>query len=463
MSLQFIIGNSGAGKSGTAYENIIREASANPDRLYYVIVPEQFTMQTQKTLVEMHPDGGILNIDILSFERLAYRVFEEVGGDTRRIMEKKKKNMVLQKLVQMNQKDLVYLRNQMKKPGYLDEVKSLISEFMQYEIKEEELDEMIRESEDKTLLQMKLQDVKVLYQAFREYLSGHFMTAEEVLEVLAKEIQFSEKLKGSVLLLDGYTGFTPVQVNLLKTLFPMTDRVWAAVTLDKRVDPFCVTGIQELFHMSQKMVRTLLELADEAKCEVLEPIRVEDGRQYRYGNAKALLHLEENLFRSSLKAYPKEQEEIQIQSCQNRKEELEFAAATISRMVREEDYRYRDFAIVSGAAAEYANYVKEIFEAYGIPYFIDEKKTILFHPFIEFLRASLEMVEEDFSYESVMRYFRSGLSRQSTEEIDRLENYILATGIRGYRKCRGFPGSACKEKDHGKGKDDSTVSVYHSP
>ena len=126
----------------------------------------------QKTLVEMHPDGGILNIDILSFERLAYRVFEEVGGDTRRIMEETCKNMVLQKLVQMNQKDLVYLRNQMKKPGYLDEVKSLISEFMQYEIKEEELDEMIRESEDKTLLQMKLQDVKVLYQAFREYLSG---------------------------------------------------------------------------------------------------------------------------------------------------------------------------------------------------------------------------------------------------------------------------------------------------
>ena len=83
MSLQFIIGNSGAGKSGTAYEKYHPgSVSMNPDRLYYVIVPEQFTMQTQKTLVEMHPDGGILNIDILSFERLAYRVFEEVGGDT---------------------------------------------------------------------------------------------------------------------------------------------------------------------------------------------------------------------------------------------------------------------------------------------------------------------------------------------------------------------------------------------
>ena len=295
MSLQFIIGNSGAGKSGTAYENIIREASANPDRLYYVIVPEQFTMQTQKTLVEMHPDGGILNIDILSFERLAYRVFEEVGGDTRRIMEETGKNMVLQKLVQMNQKDLVYLRNQMKKPGYLDEVKSLISEFMQYEIKEEELDEMIRESEDKTLLQMKLQDVKVLYQAFREYLSGHFMTAEEVLEVLAKEIQFSEKLKGSVLLLDGYTGFTPVQLEVLRELLAVCERVSVTVTMDVREQFLAMGKPHELFYMSHKMIRSLAELTK----DIEEPVWVAPGRKSRFADAPALDFLEQHLFRFS--------------------------------------------------------------------------------------------------------------------------------------------------------------------
>ena len=75
MSLQFIIGSSGAGKSYFAYKRIIQESLQHPEKNYYVIVPEQFTMQTQKTLVEMHPGKGILNIDILSFERLAYRVF----------------------------------------------------------------------------------------------------------------------------------------------------------------------------------------------------------------------------------------------------------------------------------------------------------------------------------------------------------------------------------------------------
>lgn len=195
MSLQFIIGNSGAGKSFRAYQRVIREAAAHPEKMYYVIVPEQFTMQTQKTLVEMHPQKGILNIDVLSFERLAYRIFEEVGGDTRKVLEETGKNMILQKLVQVSQKKLVYLKNQMKKPGYLDEVKSLISEFMQYEVRKEELDKMIQDASDKPLLQMKLKDVAVLYEAFREYLSDHFMTAEEVLEVLAKEIPFYRKIE----------------------------------------------------------------------------------------------------------------------------------------------------------------------------------------------------------------------------------------------------------------------------
>lgn len=95
MSLQFIIGSSGSGKSCYAYQNIIEQAGQHPDRLYYVIVPEQFTMQTQKTLVEMSPGKGILNIDILSFERLAYRVLEEVGGDSRALLEETGKSLSL--------------------------------------------------------------------------------------------------------------------------------------------------------------------------------------------------------------------------------------------------------------------------------------------------------------------------------------------------------------------------------
>ena len=127
--------------------------------------------------------------------------------------------MVLQKMVQIHKKELPYLGNQMNKPGYLDEVKSLISEFMQYDVREEELDQMLKQAENQKLLAMKLADVSTLYRAFREYLSGHYMTGEEVLDVLLEVLPKSEKIRGSVMLLDGFTGFTPIQNRVIQELF----------------------------------------------------------------------------------------------------------------------------------------------------------------------------------------------------------------------------------------------------
>ena len=430
MSLQFIIGNSGAGKSYIAYQNIIREAVDHPEKMYYVIVPEQFTMQTQKTLVEMHPQKGILNIDVLSFERLAYRIFEEVGGDTRKVLEETGKNMVLQKLVQVNQKKLIYLKNQMKKPGYLDEVKSLISEFMQYEIHEEEMDKMLADAEDKPLLQMKLRDVAILYQAFREYLSDHFMTAEEVLEVLAREIPFSQKLKGSVIVLDGYTGFTPIQHTVIRELLKVCERMSVTVTMDVREKMSGRGKPHELFYMSHRMIRSLAEFTKDMD----DPIWVKPGADSRFAERPALAFLEQNLFRYHRKTYEAEQNEVQIFSAGNPQKELEETARRICRLVREKEYRYGQIAVITGNLEEYGSIARHVFDDAGIPFFVDEKHSVLMNPFVEYLRAALEMVVQGFSYESVFRYLRCGMSDISRHETDLLENYVIALGIRGFQK-----------------------------
>ena len=422
MSLQFIIGNSGAGKSFRAYQRVIREATAHPEKMYYVIVPEQFTMQTQKTLVEMHPQKGILNIDVLSFERLAYRIFEEVGGDTRKVLEETGKNMILQKLVQVSQKKLVYLKNQMKKPGYLDEVKSLISEFMQYEVRKEELDKMIQDASDKPLLQMKLKDVAVLYEAFREYLSEHFMTAEEVLEVLAKEIPFSEKLKGSTVVLDGYTGFTPVQHTVIRELLQVCEHVTVTVTMDVREQLLAKGKPHELFYMSHKMIRSLSEFTRDME----EPIWVKAGAESRFAKAPALNFLEQNLFRYHRGAYNEEQKEVQIFQAGNPEREMEETARRISRLVREHGYRYGQIAVITGNLEEYGSIARHVFDAAEIPFFVDEKHSVLMNPFVEYLRAALEMTVQGFSYESVFRYLRCGMSDLSRRKVDILENYVIA-------------------------------------
>lgn len=430
MPLQFIIGNSGSGKSYTVFQSVIQEAREHPKQLFYVIVPEQFTMQTQKTLVEMHPDGGILNIDVLSFERLAFRVFEEVGGDTRKILEETGKNMVLQKLVQKHQKDLVYLKNQMKKPGYLDEVKSLISEFMQYEVGEQELERMKEDASDRALLQMKLQDVTVLYQAFRDYLREHYMTPEEVLEVLAKEIVFSEKLRGSVLVLDGFTGFTPVQMKVVKELLAVCSKVLVTVTMDVQ-EPFMgKEKSHQLFYMSHKMIRGLCELTKETE----EPVWIKAGEKSRFAHSPALSFMEKNLFRYRRQVYKQEQKEISIFSAGTPLKEMEETARRILRLVRKEGYRFGEIAVITGNLEEYGNLARQAFDNSGIPCFIDEKHSILMNPFVEYVRAALEMAAQGFSYESVFRYLRCGMSDITRQETDWLENYVVALGIRGFKK-----------------------------
>ena len=198
---------------------------------------------------------------------------------------------------------------------------------MQYEVRKEELDKMIQDASDKPLLQMKLKDVAVLYEAFREYLSDHFMTAEEVLEVLAKEIPFSEKLKGSTVVLDGYTGFTPVQHTVIRELLQVCEHVTVTVTMDVREQLLAKGKPHELFYMSHKMIRSLSEFTRDME----EPIWVKAGAESRFAKASALNFLEQNLFRYHRGAYNEEQKEVQIFQAGNPEREMEETARRISR------------------------------------------------------------------------------------------------------------------------------------
>lgn len=449
MALQFIIGSSGSGKSCYAYQDIIEQAGQHPDRLYYVIVPEQFTMQTQKTLVEMSPGKGILNIDILSFERLAYRVLEEVGGDSRALLEETGKSMVLQKMVQQQGKDLSYLGGQMRKAGYLDEVKSILSEFMQYDIKDSDIEEMIEDSADRTLLQMKLKDVSVLYQAFTGYLKDHYMTGEEVMDALEKALPFSEKMKNSVLLLDGYTGFTPIQMRVVGELLAVCEKVMVTVTMDAAENLAMRGKPYQLFYMSRQMIHGLSELTR----DIEEPILLKNVKRSRFAQAPALHFLEKNIFRYRKNVYKQKQDEICMFSAVSPLSEMEETARRIARLVREKGCRYGEIAVITGNLEEYGSLARQVFNESGIPYFIDEKHTVLMNPFVEYFRAALEMAVQDFSYESVFRYLRCGMSCVTREEADLLENYVLALGIRGFkhwdekwvRIYRGMPAESIQE------------------
>lgn len=433
MALKLILGNSGSGKTEYMYEQVVRAAEADMRKTYLVVVPEQFTMQTQRKLVDLSTNHAIMNIDVLSFQRLAYRIFDELGKTDIKILEETGKNLVLRKLSQEQEDNLTVLRGNMHRMGYIGEVKSFISELMQYNISPNQLEESILEEKFSKSLSSKLKDISVMYRGFTEYLEGNYITQEELLHVLIRVAEESKILRDSVLVLDEFTGFTPVQVELLRKLMPICSEIWVSLTIDAKENFFYSKGMQELFDMPKKTIRTLMDLAQQTGCEVLEPVVITGGEKKRFKDAPALYFMEQNLFRTSYQRQFGQTDEIQIFSLKNPKEELTWAARKINDLVQNHGYRYKDIAVVSGNVETYESYVEQVCAKYDIPYFLDTTKDVLFHPFIEFVRAILEVVESDFSYHAMMRLLRTGYCGFKQHEIDTLENYLLATGIRGQK------------------------------
>lgn len=456
MPLKFVFGPSGSGKSSYLYQHVIQESMKYPERNYIVLVPEQFTMQTQKDLVMMHERKGIMNIDVLSFARLAYRVFEETGGGGLPVLDDEGKNLILRKIAGDYESELKMLGGHMKKQGYISEVKSVISEFTQYDIGEDEIERVMESAGESSRLYYKLADIRLLYRGFTDYLREKYITKEELLDVLSREVEKSERLKNSTVVLDGFTGFTPVQDRLLGELMRHCREVIVTVTMDRRENPYVYEHPYQLFALSKQMVTSLLQIAKQNKIPVEEPVELYDHVPWRFKEQEALAFLEKHLFRYGAGAYEKEQEQVKLHLAKNPREEAYAVAEQVRRMMREDGYRLRDIGVIVSDMDVYADHLKQAFIKYDIPFFMDHKRSILLNSFVEYIRSMLHMAEQSFSYESVFRFLRTNLAGFTYEEIDELENYVIGLGIKGYkhwqekwtRKLRGMAQEDLDKMNH---------------
>lgn len=454
MSLRFYFGPSGSGKSHRIYEEIMQRAAEEPGRNFLIIVPDQFTMQTQKDLVMRSDRGGILNIDVLSFGRLSHRILEEVGTKEMPVLDDTGKSLVLQKIAADLKEQLPAMGSLLHKQGYIHEVKSAISEFMQYGISTQDMDKLIASAEKRGALAMKLRDLKTLYRGFQDYIRDHFITTEETLDVLRRSLVKSKILPDSVVVFDGFTGFTPIQNRLIQELMRVCEETIVTVTIGEEEDPYQMDGEQKLFHLSKKTVADLVKLAAEAEVTRGEDVFVKGGPN-RFTEAPALCYLEQNLFRYQYEPYTEKQCEIRMFEALSPREEVHQTALYIRKLIREEGLTYRDIAVVIGDLEGYASYVETEFGQLEIPCFLDRTRGIVLNPMIEYIKSALQLYIRDFSYDTVFHFLRSGMADISREEIDELENYVIRTGARGYRTYSRLFTRRTEEMQQGSGQEDT--------
>jgi ATP-dependent helicase/nuclease subunit B len=435
MGLKFYIGASGSGKSHRLYDEIIQESIKNPEKNYIIVVPDQFTMQTQLEMVNRHPSKGIMNIDVLSFSRLSHRIFEEVGENERPILDDTGKSLVLRKVASDLEDELSVMKRNIRKLGYISEVKSALSEFMQYGIGVKEVDKLCDYASKRGVLSYKLKDLNVLYKGFLDYINEKYITTEETLDILRGVLHKSKVVHDSVIVFDGFTGFTPVQNKVIGELMVQASQIIITITMDARENPYILDGEQKLFHLSKKTIHDLDKLCKELGVKRENDVIIDEKNVYRYNDNPRLSHLERELFRYPNREYKvtenDNKDSIHIFETANPKEEIRQVCLEIRRLVREENYCYRDIAVVTGDLERYGFAAEEVFGKFEIPYFLDQTNKLVLNPFIEFIRSALSVIVLDYSYESVFHFLRCGLSGAEPDDVDKLENYCINLGIRG--------------------------------
>ncbi len=452
--LRFCFGASGAGKSTGLYREVIERSMEDLGTNFFVIVPDQFTMQTQKDVVKMHPSHAIMNIDVLSFSRLSHRIFEEVGWSSISVLGDLGKSLVLRRVSDILGDKLPIIGRNMHKPGFIDEVKSTISEFMQYGIGDDALLVLEEKSRERGALNLKIKDLRLLYSEFLNYINGKYITTEETLDVLCRAIAKSELLRDSVVVFDGFTGFTPIQYRVIKELLRDCREVVVSLTINPEDDPYSgVYEEQELFMLSKKTVLDLqkleyaveLEKSGGASFPGFEAYRnmrnsdnsdilITDKPVKRYIGNPSLAFLEENLFRYNSNIYQGEENSIEIYEAQTPTEEIRQTMIKIADLIRAGKYAYRDIALVCGSLDNYADTIDKQARKFDIPVYIDKNSGLLLNPFVEYITSAINIVISGYKYEDVFHYMRSGMTDFSHEDTDLLENYVRALGIKGKKQ-----------------------------
>ena len=419
MSIQFVYGRAGTGKS-TFCLNAVKEyiRKNNLDEKCYIIVPEQFSYATEKTLLNLIENESVINAEVISFKRMADRVFEEVGGATKINLSKTGKSMLLSNIIETTKLQVLGNSNE-----NVDIVLRTITELKKHMISVENLQDQINKTQD-ILLKTKLEDIYKIYNLYEKTIKNNFIDEEDNLTILSKKLEESKMFKNSYVFIDEFLGFTMQEYAIIEQIVKKAKKTYITICTDKIEE--AKNPDTDIFYTSKKTIAKLVDLAKNINVKIEESIDL--NRNYRFKNAE-LIHLEKNIYTPTYKKYDKEIKNIHLNLYQNPYEEIENIAKKISSIARE-GLRYREIAVIAKNLDEYSSIAKVIFEKYDIPVFIDEKTILSKNAFIKYILSILDVFAKNWSNDSVWSYVKSGFLGLSKDDIYELENYCKKWGIK---------------------------------
>ncbi|MBS3982984.1 MAG: helicase-exonuclease AddAB subunit AddB [Dethiobacter sp.] len=432
MAIRFILGRAGSGKS-TACLRAMAELSKleplGPPLIF--LVPEQATFQMERELATLC-GGGTFRAQVLSFQRLAYRLLQD-GRKPLALISEQGKQMLLRRLLQEHSSEMNVLGKAAKQPRFCLQLSAQLRELSNYKVTPESLRRRADSTKHSTVLQGKLLDLAEIAGAYEAYTYGRFTDHEKMLQLLAATIETGGLPAGTRVWVDGFAGFTLQEYAVLGALSKAASQLELALCLDAS---FTVAepAEDELFHPTLDSRRRLQQLASQAGITILPPLILpSQGQKTRYAQCPPLAHLEAQFNCFPLEPYPQATAKIKLVTAAGTRAEVEAMARDIYRIVRENGWRYADIGVILRDFSAYHDLVASVFREYNIPYYLDARHFAAHHPLVEFLRSALEAALSNLSATPVIQLLKTDLFPLERLEVDRLENYVRVHGVRGRR------------------------------
>ena len=419
MGLRIIYGEPGSGKSQFCFSEVAN--LINKDERIFIITPEQFSFTAERKLMEEVNKDAVINAEVITLTRMAYRVLNDIGGETSQSLSKCGKAMLVYSILNKYKKELKFLG---KSDENIDLVIRTITEFKKHRITIDDLKDEIERTDD-TYLKTKLSDMILLYENFENIIINNYIDDTDLLTILVNHLDETEFIKNSIIYIDEFAGFTNQEYKIIKGLIKYAKQVNITMCIDN-LNP-AINPDTDIYYSNKITLYKIIDLVNENNFKLEEPVFLDN--QYRF-KTKELKHLAKNIYDIKYTKYEEKVDNIQLFLAKNPYSEIENIAKEIKKLVRDKKIRYKDISIITKNIGTYSSLVRAIFNQYEIPVFIDEKRDLNQNIIIQYILSVLEILVKNFSNEAVFSYIKLGFCEIDQDEIFKLENYCNKWGIK---------------------------------
>ena len=433
MGIRFIYGRSGTGKSKFCIDEIKLNIEEKLDKNKLILlVPEQYTFTTENKILKSIGEHAFLTTEVLSFKKMAHEIFELYGGRVKDILKESGRNMLIHKVLSENMECLDYFKKISREQGFNEVISEVISEFKKYDVNIENLKSVDEKIDDFELIQ-KLKELSIIYEAFNLKMHENYIDGDDELTLLGKKLSETDAYLGAEVWIDEFTSFTPQQLEVIRLLSKKCKRVNITLCMDNKLLDNKYEDVTDVFNIIKNTENKILKIMEENNIAYENPVYLNSDVPYRFKYNLELRHIEQYFFSYPFAEYNESCDNVTLYKANNIYDEIERVAKSITDLVRDKGYRYRDISVVCRSIDDYEKITSVIFKDYDIPYFLDKKIQLLSNPLVIIISSAFEILLKNWSYESVFKYLKSGLTGMNNSYIDILENYILEHGIKGYK------------------------------